>query len=52
VTARHKGARTGSATSPPPYLDEHTTAVAAGVDDVWIALSETLDRTFSGARAG
>lgn len=30
-----------------PYLDEHTTTIAAGVDDVWPALVETLDRTFS-----
>lgn len=30
-----------------PFLDEHTTAISAGVDDVWGALVETLDRTFS-----
>jgi hypothetical protein len=30
-----------------PYLDEHATAIAAGVDDVWLVLTETLDRTFS-----
>lgn len=30
-----------------PYLDEHTTLVAAGVDDVWRGLGETLDRSFS-----
>jgi hypothetical protein len=34
-------------TSTLPYLDEHATTVAAGVDDVWLALVETLDRTFS-----
>lgn len=33
-----------------PYLDEHATAVAADVDDVWPVLVETLDRAFS--RAG
>ena len=32
-----------------PYLDEHSTVIAATVDDVWLALVETLDRTFSGA---
>lgn len=26
-----------------PYLDEHTTTVAAGADDVWLALLDTLD---------
>jgi len=30
-----------------PYLDEHTTTIAAGVDDAWLALTETLDRAFS-----
>ncbi|PPS70212.1 MULTISPECIES: hypothetical protein [Streptomyces] len=30
-----------------PYLDEHTTAIAAGADDVWRSLVETLDRSFS-----
>ena len=30
-----------------PYRDEHTTVVAAGADDVWRALGETLDRSFS-----
>jgi hypothetical protein len=34
-------------TSQLPYLDEHSTTIAAGVDDVWLALGETLDRTFS-----
>jgi hypothetical protein len=33
-----------------PYLDEHVTAIAADVDDVWPVLIETLDRSFS--RAG
>ncbi|MCB5909719.1 hypothetical protein [Streptomyces pinistramenti] len=31
-----------------PYVDEHTTVVAAGTDDIWRGLSETLDRSFSG----
>jgi hypothetical protein len=30
-----------------PYRDEHTTVVAAGADDVWRGLGETLDRSFS-----
>jgi hypothetical protein len=30
-----------------PRLDEHTTTIAAGADDVWAALLETPDRTFS-----
>lgn len=30
-----------------PYRDEHTTVVAAGADDVWRSLGETLDRSFS-----
>ncbi|MEV0224801.1 hypothetical protein [Streptomyces sp. NPDC050704] len=30
-----------------PYLDEHATDIAAGVDDVWRSLGETLDRSFS-----
>ena len=30
-----------------PYLDEHATAITAGVDDIWLVLIETLDRTFS-----
>jgi hypothetical protein len=38
-------------TSQLPYLDEHTTTVEAGVDDVWLALIETLDQTFSGTLA-
>ncbi|MER5474354.1 hypothetical protein ABZX90_05780 [Streptomyces sp. NPDC002935] len=33
-----------------PYLDEHTTVVAAGTDDLWRCLGEVLDR--SGARPG
>jgi hypothetical protein len=36
--------------APLPYLDEHATDIAAGVDDVWPVLIETLDRAFS--RAG
>jgi hypothetical protein len=40
-----------SRTSALPRLDEHTTVVAAGADDVWVALGETLDRTFSRAHA-
>jgi enamine deaminase RidA (YjgF/YER057c/UK114 family) len=34
-------------TAPLPRVDEHTTVIAAGVDHVWPALLETLDRTFS-----
>jgi hypothetical protein len=34
-----------------PYVDEHAIAVAADVDDVWRALTETLDRAFSRAGA-
>jgi hypothetical protein len=30
-----------------PYLDEHATVIAAGADDVWRSLGETLDRSFS-----
>jgi len=30
-----------------PYLDEHATAIAAGVDDVWPTLLGALDRAFS-----
>ncbi|MER6350405.1 hypothetical protein ABT186_00750 [Streptomyces sp. NPDC001634] len=30
-----------------PYIDEHTTDIAAGVDDVWRSLGRTLDRSFS-----
>jgi hypothetical protein len=26
-----------------PYVDEHATAIAAGVDEVWRALVKTLD---------
>lgn len=33
-----------------PYLDEHATAIAAGVDAVWPALVDYVDRAFS--RAG
>jgi hypothetical protein len=31
-----------------PYIDEHATTVEAGADDVWRALGETLDDSFSG----
>ena len=31
-----------------PYIDEHSTVIAAGADDVWRNLGETLDRSFSG----
>ena len=31
-----------------PYLDEHATEIAAGVEDVWPALTEIVDRAFSG----
>ena len=34
-------------TAPLPCVDEHTTVIAAGVDQVWSALLETLDGTFS-----
>lgn len=34
-------------TPPLPRVDEHTTVIAAGADQVWSALLETLDRTFS-----
>ncbi|MFD3310870.1 hypothetical protein [Streptomyces sp. NPDC058694] len=30
-----------------PYRDEHTTVVAAGADDLWRSLGDTLDRSFS-----
>ncbi|MGF7238159.1 MAG: hypothetical protein ACQSGP_24835 [Frankia sp.] len=30
-----------------PYLDEHATAIAAGIDEVWMALTGTVDRSFS-----
>lgn len=30
-----------------PYLDEHETVIAAGADDVWRMLCETVDRSFS-----
>ncbi|MFI6490085.1 hypothetical protein [Streptomyces sp. NPDC050564] len=30
-----------------PYVDEHATVIAAGADDVWRTLGETLDRSFS-----
>jgi hypothetical protein len=32
-----------------PYIDEHSTAIAAGVDDAWHVLIESLDRTLSPA---
>ncbi|MEU9646865.1 hypothetical protein [Streptomyces sp. NPDC048188] len=31
-----------------PYIDEHATVVAAGVEDIWRGLGETLDRSFAG----
>lgn len=34
-----------------PYLDEHATSIAAGVEDVWPALLGALDRAFSRAGA-
>lgn len=34
-----------------PYLDEHSTDIAAGVDDVWPVLVETVDRALSRAGA-
>jgi hypothetical protein len=34
-----------------PYVDEHVTVVAAEADDVWRALAETLERSFSRPRA-
>lgn len=34
-------------TAPLPRVDEHTSVIAAGVDHVWPAVLETLDRTFS-----
>lgn len=30
-----------------PYLDEHTTVITAGVDEIWRSLGQTLDRSFS-----
>ncbi len=30
-----------------PYVDEHATVIAAEADDIWRALGETLDRSFS-----
>jgi hypothetical protein len=30
-----------------PYVDEHATEIAAGADEVWRSLGETLDRSFS-----
>jgi hypothetical protein len=47
-------ARTDSAEAPVqisqlPYIDEHATAIAADVDEVWAVLVETVDRAFSGA---
>lgn len=35
----------------PPLLDEHGTRVAAPVDDVWEALLEGVDASFSGRRS-
>jgi len=32
-----------------PYLDEHATEVEAGVEEVWPALLDAVDRAFSGA---
>jgi hypothetical protein len=32
-----------------PHIDEHSTVIAAGTDDVWRGLGETLDRSFSHA---
>ena len=34
-----------------PFVDEHRKVIAAGVDDVWPVLLETLDATFSYAGA-
>ena len=34
-----------------PFVDEHTKVIAAGVDEVWPVLLETLDATFSYAAA-
>jgi hypothetical protein len=34
-----------------PYVDEHAADIAADADDVWAALVETLDRSFSHAAA-
>jgi hypothetical protein len=31
-----------------PLIDEHATEIEAGVDDVWSALSEQMDRSFPG----
>jgi hypothetical protein len=33
-----------------PYVDEHATSIAAGIDDVWPSLLETLDESFSRSR--
>jgi predicted RecB family nuclease len=30
-----------------PYLDEHVTSIAAGVDDVWRSLLEAVDESFT-----
>ncbi|MFF2066708.1 hypothetical protein ACFVWZ_33725 [Streptomyces sp. NPDC058200] len=30
-----------------PYIDEHAKVIAAGADDVWRGLGDTLDRSFS-----
>ncbi|WP_327727402.1 hypothetical protein OG250_09430 [Streptomyces sp. NBC_00487] len=37
--------------APLPYVDEHTTVVAAAPDAVWQALGEALDAAFSSPRA-
>ncbi|GAA2414604.1 hypothetical protein [Streptomyces coeruleofuscus] len=34
-----------------PYVDEHTTVVAADAEVVWDALGEVLERSFGGGRA-
>ncbi|WP_371546329.1 hypothetical protein OG266_15930 [Streptomyces sp. NBC_00554] len=34
-----------------PFVDEHVTVIAAGADDVWHALGEIVERSFSGPRA-
>ncbi len=34
-----------------PLVDEHETTVAAGADEVWPVLTETVERTFSRAGA-
>ncbi|OHV35375.1 hypothetical protein BCD49_04850 [Pseudofrankia sp. EUN1h] len=34
-----------------PFIDEHTTVVDATPEDVWLALTDRLDRSFRGAGA-